>query len=195
MIIKKCMFMFCAVAIMLMSIAPVASAATIDLSTAKQESILVDTVPEDAIILSETVDTLYFDPQTGEQVFKTSEEQPLSSDLYEVTVNTIICQDYGGIVELKIRLKAKSPLCLFKSIRGTWTVQTKDLEYNYSNAPIFDTLLTPYSSYSSQPYRCPHEFKIGETVNVYWNYHINLVKGSLLNGGQIAGSNVCKIVR
>lgn len=195
MTIKKCMFMCCAVVMLLMSITPVASAATTDLSTTEQESILVDTVPEDAIILSETVDTLYFDPQTGEQVSKASEEQPLSSDLYEVTVNTIVYQNYGGIVALGIQLRAKSPQCLFKSIRGTWTAQTKDLEYNYSNAPISNTVLVPASSYNSPTYQCPHKFKIGEVVNVYWNYHISLVKGSLLNGGQIAGSNVCKIVR
>lgn len=171
---------------MLVSLFPLSVLAT-NVSDVGQEKLLVNTVPDEAIILSKTEEILYFVPQT--------EEQLLSSDLYEVKESTIVYQDYGGLASIGIQLRSESPLCLFESISGTWTAQTSDLSYNYSNAPIYASALVPFPLYNSPTFECPHQFEIGEVVNVYWNYHINIVRGSILNGGQISGSNKCTIVR
>lgn len=146
-------------------------------------------VPDGAIVLGESIQELYFNPETGTQI---SEPEALRnrSVTFKVTAKHTIFQVPTGRVDLGISVTALDIRARLKGINGWMNVDDLN-SHGASSQTIKESTLVPTFHFGSY-IEGIKSFARGTTVQVSWNYNVNVIGGSIPS---ISGNETVDIVR
>lgn len=146
-------------------------------------------VPDGAIVLGESIQELYFNPETGTQI---SEPEALRnrSVTFKVTAKHTIFQVPTGRVDLGILVTALDIRARLKGINGWMNVDDLN-SHGASSQTIKESTLVPTFHFGSY-IEGIKSFTRGTTVQVSWNYNVDVIGGSI---PPLSGNETVDIVR
>lgn len=146
------------------------------------------TIPKDAIILSQTETSIYYNLNTSNK-FKTT----LNDELFEIKCKHTWYQEKNGKISVGIKCIALNHKAKIKKIVGTH--KAKDTQ-SYASETSEVRAMKSMPNYFIEDYvNGTTKFTKNHKVKCTLKYYITLSNGSVLNGGKITNSTTITIVR